>query len=427
MNPEMPTPDRRADDIAAAELAQELAYTRLLQSISTQLIADQPIEILYESLAAAAATLLRSDFASMQILDPDRNGGELLLIAHRGLTDEAAAYWKWMPRDSASSCGAALRSGAREIVPDIEKCEYMTGTASLAFHLQAGIRSAQSTPLYARDGRLVGMLTTHWCRVHVPLPRELALLDILARQAADLLERRQAEDALRAAHDLLERRVQERTSEVRDLLGRLVNTQEDERRRIARDVHDELGQQMTALRMNIELLEPAASSEQARRTHQLAEELDRNIDFLAWELRPATLDQFGLSDALRTLVREWSARFGIEVDYLDSTLQALLGEPRLDRDIELNIYRIVQEALHNVHRHARATHVGVLIERRQEDLVVTVEDNGIGFDTERSTASSATQIGIIGMRERAALIDGEFRIESSPLEGTTIILRVPLR
>lgn len=427
MTPPISVSDRRrADDPAALELAQELSYTKLLQSISTQLIANQPAEALYECLAAAAATLLRSDFATIQILDPEQPDG-LSLIAHRGLSAAAVGEWAWVPRDAPTTCGAAFRTGVRVMFPDFEQCECLTGTETLAAFRREGIRSAQSTPLYARDGCLVGMVSTHWRTVHTASERELSLLDILARQAADLIERRRVEDALRDAHDLLERTVDERTKEVRELLARLVNSQEDERRRISREIHDEVGQQMTALRMNIELLTHSPTVEQARHTQRLAEELDRSIDFLAWELRPAALDGLGLSAALNSLVVEWSAKFDVIADYQESGVGTLADGAGLGREIESNIYRVVQEALHNVHKHARAKHVAVRVERRPAELMISVEDDGCGFEPELPSRDTPTRLGIIGMRERAALVSGDFRIESSPEHGTTLMLRIPFR
>lgn len=420
------TPDRRRDDRATIALAEELAHTKLLQNLSTQLIADQPIEVLYDGIAAAAATLLRSDFASMQMLDPERDGGGLMLLAHRGFTDQAAAGWAWVPWDALSSCGAAMRAGHRVTVPDVEHCEFMAGTDSVRAYLDAGIRSAQSTPLYARDRRLVGMLSTHWRQPHVPSERELALFDVLARQGADLIERRRAGDALRDANDLLERKVDERTRQVRELLARLVTSQEEERRRISRHIHDAVGQQITALRLNIELLASTTNTDDVGHTQQLAEELDRSIDVLAWELRPASLDNLGLSAALNALVIEWSERFGIAAEYVESAIDAPAGAPRLDRDVETNIYRVVQEALHNVHKHARATYAGVAFERRQDAMSISIQDDGGGFAVERPSGPTSTQLGLIGMRERAALIGAEFRVESSPGRGTKAILRLPL-
>ena len=416
-------PERYVDySTYESELAEALAYTRLLQSISLQLVADQPIETMYECLAAAASTLLRSDFASMQMLYPERNGGQLRLLAHRGFTDEAAAALEWVGRDAATSCAEVMRTGQRVIVPDVEASDMLRGTAVLDLCRRLGIRAKQSTPLYSRDGELVGMLSTHWRDVHAPSERELTLLDILARQAADLLERRRAAAEVRAAHDTLEQTVVQRTSQVRDLLRRLVNSQEEERRRIAREIHDEVGQQMTALRINIELLAARPSPEQATLTLDLAEALDHSIDFLAWQLRPGVLEQSDLASALTSLVAQWSSRFGIPTVCRTEPINGI----RFDRDVEANVYRVVQEALHNVYKHARATLVDVRVKRRDDHVVVEVSDDGCGFVSDDMTRDPSLHIGVIGMRERAAMIDGVLRIQSSPGRGATVSLRVPL-
>ena len=415
-------PEIIANDGYESRLGEELAYTRLLQSISLQLIADQPIETLYECLAAAAATLLRSDFASMQMLHPEGNDGELRLIAHRGFSDEAAANCRWIGPD-APTVGAALRAAQRVIIPDVEQCDFIAGTEWLALCRQAGIRALQSTPLFSRDGHLVGMLSTHWREMHSPSEHQWMLFDILARQAADLLERRRAEDQMREAHDELERRVVERTRQVRDLLGRLVTRQEAERRRIAREIHDQLGQEMTGLRLNIELLAANPSPEQHIHTQQLAERLDRTIDFLAWELRPAAIEYVGLPRALTTLVTEWSERFRIPAECHVSSLDGV----QFELDVASNAYRVVQEALHNVYKHARASHVHVQVDRHQDHVVIAVMDDGRGFVPGDATNETATHLGLVGMRERSALIGGELNIESSPGQGTTVFLRIPLR
>jgi signal transduction histidine kinase len=143
---------------------------------------------------------MRSDFSSMQMLHPERGeGGELQLLGFCGFTPEAAAYWEWVRPGSGSSCGAALRAGERVIVPDVERCDFMAGTADLVMCRQTGIRAVQSTPLVSRSGQLLGMLSTHWREPHQPSERDLRLLDILVRQAADLVERKRATLALEAA------------------------------------------------------------------------------------------------------------------------------------------------------------------------------------------------------------------------------------
>ena len=181
-----------------AQLEAELLDTRLLQGISAQLISEDNVDNLYEAILDAAVAIMRSDYASMQMLYPERgSGGELRLLAHRGFSQQAATFWEWVRADSESTCGAALRTGQRVISPDVEAGDWMAGTDDLATYLQTGMRAVQTTPLISRAGRVVGMLSTHWRSRHQPSERDLRLLDILGRQAADLIERRQAEEALR--------------------------------------------------------------------------------------------------------------------------------------------------------------------------------------------------------------------------------------
>ena len=264
----------------------------------------------------------------------------------------------------------------------------------------------------------------------------------------DLTERKAFEDALRRAHDELEQRVLERTSdlahaneslqvEVRErrsaeaqikaLFERLVSVQEEERRRIARDIHDQLGQQITALRMNLESLASKSEhhgliAEQVARTQQLAEELDRSIDFLARELRPASLDRLGLSAALQSLLTSWSERFGIAAEFAGRGGDDL----RLPRDVENNLYNVAQEALHNVVKHAHATHVSMFLDSGDDEAVLVIEDNGCGFAVGYASVRPADSgLGLVSMRERAMLAAGTLEIESSPGRGTTIFVRVP--
>jgi signal transduction histidine kinase len=156
----------------------------------------------------------------------------------------------------------------------------------------------------------------------------------------------------------------------------------------------------------------------------IAQRLDSDVDFLAWELRPTALDDLGLIVALSTYAQEWSKHFGVEVNFHS----AGLGGTRLAPLVETNLYRIVQEALNNVSKHAAATHVDLLLERRDGDAVLIVEDDGRGFDLERVKMSGTDRgLGLVGMRERAALVGGTVEIESKPGEGTTVFVRVPVK
>jgi PAS domain-containing protein len=173
------------------QLALELAATQLLQEISTELIPASEVEALYERILDAAVAIMRSDFASMQMFYPER--GELRLLAYRGFNPAAADFWEWVRPGSGSTCGVALASGKRSIVPDIELCGFMAGTDDLDTYRQTGIRAVQSTPLVSRAGKLLGMISTHWRSPHQPSERDFRLLDLLARQATDLIERTNTE------------------------------------------------------------------------------------------------------------------------------------------------------------------------------------------------------------------------------------------
>jgi two-component system CheB/CheR fusion protein len=256
-----------------------------------------------------------------------------------------------------------------------------------------------------------------------------------AKIARDLTLARQAEIKLQRTHDELEVRVGERTAtlkaevlrhadaqqQVTNLLGRLVTAQEDERARVARDLHDQLGQQLTALRLALERHRESQSGpvEDLDRALTLTQHIDREVDFLAWDLRPAVLDDLGLAAALPRYLAEWSAHHGIEADF-----QTTGKIPdRLNGAAETTFYRVAQEALTNVIKHAHATRVDIVLEGQKDVVTLVVEDDGVGFDATGSDKESG--IGLIGMRERATLIGATLQVESAMGKGTTIYLRYP--
>ena len=151
------------------QLASELAATQQLQQISIQLINASDPQALYEKILDAAVAIMRSDFASMQMFYPER--GELRLLAYREFSPTAAASWEWVGPGARTSCGVALATGARSILPDIELSDFMAGSEALEFFRQAGIRAMQSTPLVSRAGRLLGMMSTYWPNPHQPSER----------------------------------------------------------------------------------------------------------------------------------------------------------------------------------------------------------------------------------------------------------------
>lgn len=181
-----------------ARLQMELADTKLLQSISAHLIYEEHVDSLYSEITDAALTIMQSDFASMQMYYPERGTkGELKLLASSGLSQEGREFWAWVGDGSGTLCAVAMWTGKRVMSSDMYNCEHVINTPDHEMFARAGVLAAQSTPLFSRSGELLGMISTHWTRNHTPSDRDLNLLDILARQAADLIERKKGEEALR--------------------------------------------------------------------------------------------------------------------------------------------------------------------------------------------------------------------------------------
>lgn len=228
------------------------------------------------------------------------------------------------------------------------------------------------------------------------------------------------------ARDQTEKIRAEKALQEKKMLQRLIGAQEDERKRIARDLHDHLGQQLTALRLKLEsarkICDDEALCDQINATQEIAKRIDAEVDFLAWELRPAALDDLGLAAALENYVREWSHHTGIAAEIHASGLK----RPRLAPEIDINLYRIAQEALNNVYKHARAGRAAVMLEKRDGAIILIVEDDGAGFNL-KSKTTRQKGLGLIGMKERATLVGGTLEIESAPGKGTTIFVRMPIR
>lgn len=208
----------------------------------------------------------------------------------------------------------------------------------------------------------------------------------------------------------------------REALRRVVQAQELERRHLARELHDETGQALTSILLGLRAVEDAPDPERARAAAALLRELVvatlHDVRRLAVELRPKALDDFGLVPALERLTETFSEQSGIEVDF-----EHALGGERLPGEIETALYRIVQEALTNVVKHAEAEHVSVVVARRDGAVTAVIEDDGRGFGAAGNTGDG---LGLVGMRERLSLLDGRLAIESTEGAGTTIVAEVRL-
>jgi PAS domain S-box-containing protein len=228
--------------------------------------------------------------------------------------------------------------------------------------------------------------------------------------------------------DISERK---RAEQERDeLRRRLMRVQEAERLRLAHELHDQTGQTLAAVMMELKGVEPLVKAEGHARLQRLRTQLGQmgqTLHRVAWELRPASIAELGLTKALADYISEWSEQFGIDADFH-------CGDPDLDhcpQELLTTVYRVVQEALSNVAKHAEgATSVGIVLERKGARLCLAIEDNGCGFDANATAlhagASREGGLGLAGMRERLSLIAGEIEIESSIGVGTTIFARIGL-
>jgi PAS domain S-box-containing protein len=227
--------------------------------------------------------------------------------------------------------------------------------------------------------------------------------------------------------DITQRKCVERAQN--ELMARLVASQENERRRISREIHDQLGQELTALSFSLRNLEAEIPEDCAARKRlpalkELVDRLGREVHELAFELRPAALDDLGLEAAIEGMIQRWSERVGIAVGFHYSDFASADGEKRVASKIESALYRVIQEALNNVAKHAGATTVSVIVEQGISHVMALVEDNGRGFNPE--AAGDSKGLGLLGMYERLSVLGGSLQIESSLGGGTTIRARIPI-
>jgi two-component sensor histidine kinase len=212
------------------QLQTELDDAELLRQLSVELADQQDETSLYRKLVAAAAKIMKSDVCTVQVFHPERGpAGELQMLASVGLNEEGVKYWEWVRGDSGCTCGEVLRTGRRAIAEDVANCSFMAGTPDRDVLLAGGIRAGQSTPLVTRDGRLVGMISTHWGDLHRPTERQLRMLDLIARPAADLIERSRAAEMQKLLMNELNHRVKNTLAVVQAMAQRTLAKTSDPR------------------------------------------------------------------------------------------------------------------------------------------------------------------------------------------------------
>lgn len=224
-----------------------------------------------------------------------------------------------------------------------------------------------------------------------------------------------------------EARLRDSTHQLRALSRRVLEVQEAERRRLAIELHDELGQSLTAIKINLQAQERfknQSPAELAAENIRIVDDILQKVRGLALALRPSMLDDLGLAAALHWMAGQTAARSNFQVRF-----HAVRLEDRLAPELETACFRIAQEALTNIARHAQARSVDLALGRDGDNLILNVRDDGAGFDVPgmRARASAGNSVGVLGMQERAALVGGQLDIESAPGQGCTVRLCCPLR
>lgn len=300
-----------------------------------------------------------------------------------------------------------LTTGTAVLIPDVHACPDWKLPPD-----RSPEASWMGVPLFAR-GSVAGLFSLSKREAGYFSQEHVRLAEAMSSQASVAVE-----------NAVLFEQVQASTKRMRLLSRRLVEAQESERRSIARDLHDEAGQALVSLRIGLRLLEREAAEggSVAGRVEELVQRTDAILDGLhrlAADLRPASLEHLGFRAALREYLRPIGGRSGLTVRYKE---RGFTNE-RLPLEVESSLYRVVQEAMTNVLRHAGATRVDVLVERRGDQITIMVEDDGVGFEPDRVLRGD--HLGLLGLRERAEALGGTLTVESQPGKGATLVVEVP--
>jgi PAS domain S-box-containing protein len=403
-------------DITERKLAEETLERRMkqltaLNQASQAVTASLELDRVLDRIISLADEVTNSDYVSVVIMDEEGR-----LVRGTGTESDVLDLKSRVRPDGQTNWIARSRQAV--IVDDVARdgtiiSQLPEGAPNtLNPHMvRTGIKSFAGLPLIAKD-RLLGVLYLYSLRPG-NFRDQLSLLTTFAHQAAIAIQNARLFEQVRAGRQRL-----------KTLSRRLVEVQETERSYIARELHDEAGQALASLIVSLSLLEREADCPEAvvTRVAKLkhgVRDLLENLRRLAADLRPASLDSLGLVAALRQYLKTFGHQHSLAVQFETVDLE---GE-RLPPQMEIALYRIVQESLTNVVRHAGATQVTVLLRRRGDQVIAIVEDDGIGFDPEMAVHDG--RLGLLGMRERAETLNGTLVVRSVIGEGTTVFVGVP--
>lgn len=402
------TETRRAEEALSARARQEATVVECGQLALAG--ADLP-QLMDETVALVGRTL---GVELVEILELLTDGTALVLRAGVGW-DEDSVGRATVGVGSDSQAGYTLSSEEPVVVANLAAETRFTDPPLLREH---GVVSGMSVVVRGRE-RPFGVLGAHSAERRIFGDDDLHFLQAIANVLSEAIERSRAEKRLQHSFELFRETDEER----RALLARLVRAQEEERQRIASDIHDDSIQVLTALTLRLDLLRRRLDDpdllEMLREIEQTARLSIGRLRLLLFELRPPALDREGLAAALRLYLEQTRIDSGLEYS-LESQLTA---EP--DVETRTILYRISQEAVGNVRRHARAKRIGILLKETEEGILVRIADNGTGFSAVETGREQPGHLGLASMRERAEIAGGWWRLDSTPGRGTTVEFLVP--
>jgi PAS domain S-box-containing protein len=389
---------------ARAEAEAALERLHAIQRITDAALSYLGLADLLRELLARLRSTLRVDVASVWLLDNE--GKELYARAIDGVPFERVAGVR-IPIDAVHLEVPFLTNDVEPPTPGRDDWYARAWSA-----LNMPLRAAMSTPLLV-EGKPIGLVGVTSTRARFT-EGDLHLLQVVADRVAPAIERGRLDEAVRAGREQL-----------KALSRRLLSAQEEERRRLAVELHDELGQVLTAVKINLASLQRQSAALAPGHLRDAIASVDRAMETvrdLALDLRPSVLDDLGLPAAVR-----WYADRFARTTHIDVHL-SIDAVPHLPSELETACFRVAQEALTNVARHAQAPNVWVDLHLVAEALDLRVRDDGIGFDAgiARERAIGGASVGLLGMQERISLAGGEYELSTRPGAGTEVRARLPL-
>jgi PAS domain S-box-containing protein len=413
-------------------LERELVDSQRLQALSARLVAEGDFDSLLDEILGAAIAIARADMGTASLVDVESGTG-LKLFSSEGFSPETVEQIQM------HSSLARLPGRERLVIQDMALSDQLGKESIFRALVTSGVRAAQWTPLVSRSGRLVGVIATHWRRTHDPGQRELRLLDLLARQAADLIERHQSQAALREREQQLlefsqglEKRVERRTAELQEqtarlqrLAAELASAEQRERKRLAALLHDDLQQLLVAASMQLGMVPTSNETDAARAVAQASkwiEEARNAARDLTRQLRPPALYEDGLIAALHWLASEMQKKH-----YLEVSIEGSEPAEALSDDIKALLFECIRELLFNSAKYSGVSRASVTLRETGGRLQITVSDAGVGFDVKTvGVWRQSGGFGLFSIRERLIALGGQMVMISAPGQGTRMELYAPV-